>query len=96
MIIKSAFAVLLFSGSLAFADVSVIIHDEKAADSKPMTEAQKEKEALFQQRIRERNAKCVEDQKAHDEFVRKQREMHHEEALERKKAQREWEEGLKK
>jgi len=78
-------AALLFTGSLAFAGVSVIVPyeedmSEKPVQKKQMTPEEQQKQAEFQERIRQRDAKRQEAQKAHDEFVRQQREKHQEEA----------------
>ena len=86
-------AALLLASQAAFAiSVNVIVpyeESEKPAPKKPMTDAQKQQEAIFQERIRQRDAQRQEAQKAHDEFVKQQREKHEAQARERQKAAQE-------
>jgi len=75
---SAAAALLILCGTAAFAGVMVIVPYEEESSGepvkqKPLTEEQKKHEALFRERIKARDAKRQEAEKARQEFQTQQR-----------------------
>lgn len=101
MIKKWIATAFLLGGSTAFAvGVSVIVpyedDTEKPAQEKTLTEAQQKQEALFRERIKQRDEMRRKKQKEQEMFYREQRQRHEDRAREERRLREEREDGQQK
>ena len=85
MLKKGLAAAVLMTGTLSLAGVTVIVPQDEDEPSKPVTEkplseTQKQQQALLKERIKKRDELLRKQQQEHEAFVREQRQKHEEQA----------------